>query len=107
MPAHKKGKHALNSHQYDPKEYEFVEFTKSDTAHKKYDAILENKETHQTVRVPFGDKRYEHFEDRTGLGLYSDQDHGDEKRKESYHKRHAKEKGTKYSPGYFAMEYLW
>jgi len=96
-----------HTHQYDPKEYKFLEFEKSSTAHKKYDAILENKKTHETVKVPFGDKRYEQFEDATGLGLYSDQDHHDEKRRDSYHKRHAKEEGTKYSPGYFALNYLW
>lgn len=67
-----------------------------------------NKATGREVHVPFGDKNYEHYKDTTGLGLYSNLNHLDSKRRTAYRIRHAKDaKEGYYSPGAFAMRYLW
>jgi len=68
---------------YPKSNFRHVGFVKSNTKYKKYDAIVRNKKDDSSFRVPFGDNRYEHYKDKTGLGLYSN------------------------SPGYFSMKYLW
>lgn len=88
-------------------EYELAGFMKSNTANKKYDAILKNKYG-KVKRVPFGDSRYEQYKDSTGLGIYSKKDHGDKKRRALYRQRHLKDlKHGNYSAGYFSYFYLW
>jgi len=65
---------------YPKKDYKFLRFEKSKRKGKKYDAILQNKQTKREVR------------------------------KRSYRSRHSKEIPTFrefYSPGFFAMKYLW
>ena len=91
---------------YNKKDYKLVGFEKSRRKHKKYNAILE-KDGKQ-VRVPFGDKRYENFHDKTGLNAYPHLIHNDKKRRSLYKKRHKRflKKGY-YSPGYFSMRFLW
>jgi hypothetical protein len=65
--------------------------------------------------IHFGNKNYQQFKDRTGLGLYSHLDHGDEKRRKSYL---ARAKGIKNKNGnltwnnpqyanYYSVRYLW
>ena len=78
-----------------------ITFEKSDRRYKKYKAILPDGST-----VHFGDKRYQQYKDSTPLKLYSNLDHKDEKRRELYYKRHAKEY-PKYSADYFSKIYLW
>ena len=63
------------------KEYKLINFEKSLTRNKKYNAILQNKSNGKLVKIPFGDNRFEQFKDSTGLGLYSNKDHGDLKPK--------------------------
>ena len=95
---------------YSKREYKFLRFEKSKRKGKKYDAILENKETKREVRVPFGAIGYEQYKDSTGLGLYSKDDHGDKNRKRLYRQRHSKEKPSfreYYSPGLFSWFRLW
>lgn len=99
---------------YSHSDYKFLRFEKSKKEGKKYDAILirrepnPNKATGREVHVPFGDKNYEHYKDTTGLGLYSNLNHLDSKRRTAYRIRHAKDaKEGYYSPGAFAMRYLW
>jgi hypothetical protein len=90
------------------KNFKLVNFEKSKTKNKKYDAILQNKETKKLGRVPFGDNRYEHFKDSTPLKLYSHLNHNDKKRQQSYIARHSVYiKTGYYSPGFFSMKYLW
>jgi hypothetical protein len=76
-------------------------FEKSKVKNKKYAAILPNGK-----RVNFGDKRYEQYEDRTPLKLYSKLDHHDKERRKRYYERHDKDY-PKYSPDYFSKTYLW
>jgi len=56
----------------------------STRANKKYMAILTNGD-----KIHFGAKGYEQFKDSTGLGLYSNMDHGNKKRRENYFSRHS------------------
>jgi hypothetical protein len=90
------------------KDYSLVDFEKSKTKNKKYDAILLNQSNNKTVRIPFGDSRYQQYKDSTGLGLYSTKNHGDLKRRELYRQRHAKDiKKGYYSAGSMSMTFLW
>jgi hypothetical protein len=88
-------------------EYNFIEFKKSITKNKKYDAFLRNKTTNKIKRVPFGSVNYQQYEDATGLNLYSHLNHYDKKRRTLYRKRHEGEQKNKYSSGWFSWFYLW
>lgn len=90
-------------------EYKLVQFVKSNTAGKMYDAILEKRDDRTSrVRVPFGDDKMENYKDSTGLNAYPNLIHGDEKRRDSYHARHKGfVKPGFFSPGYFSLKYLW
>lgn len=90
-----------------PNNYVLVNFRKSKTKNKKYDAILRNKITYKLKYVPFGDVRYEQYHDQTPLKLYSYLDHGDKKRRDLYYERHSKDINNKFSSGYFSYHYLW
>ena len=90
-----------------PDNYKFIEFKKSKTKNKKYDAILMDKKTKIIKRVPFGQKGYQQFRDNTGIGLYHHLDHHDPKRRALYRKRHDGEQKNKYSSGWFSYYYLW
>lgn len=87
-----------------------MKFEKSNIANKKYSVI-----TPKGKKIHFGDTRYEHYKDTTGLKLYSNLDHLDEKRRSAYRKRHSKiltKSGTpayldKEQPSYYAYNYLW
>ena len=88
--------------------YHFDGFEMSVHRHKKYDAILRNKKSGRSVRVPFGDASYAQYKDKTGLGLYSHMNHGDPKRRARYRQRHKNDvKPGFYSPGYMSWFYLW
>lgn len=93
---------------FSKKDYRFLKFERSKTKNKKYDAILENKKTKRLRRVPFGDKRYQQYQDSTGLGFYTDKDHKDKQRRFNYRKRHEHYlKEGHYSPSFFSWAYLW
>ena len=88
--------------------FRLMGFVKSNTKYKKYDAIVKNKQNDKTFRVPFGDARFQHYKDKTGLRLYSKLDHLDKKRHKSYVARHTHSiKDGYFSPAYFSMKYLW
>ena len=93
---------------YPMNNYKLQGFQKSTRQYKKYDAILLNKQTNRTVKVPFGDNRYEHYMDKTPLKIWSRLDHNDKERRRLYRLRHNKDiSPNNYSAGYFAMNYLW
>ena len=84
-----------------------VGFEKSNRKHKMYNAVLLSKNGSYHI-VPFGDKRFENFRDKTGLNLYPHLIHDDKKRRRNYRKRHQVYlKDGYYSPGYFSFHYLW
>ncbi len=90
------------------RKYKFVKFEKSKSKGKKYAAILKDVATGRTRRINFGDANMEQYKDRTGLGLYSHRDHGDQNRRKSFKSRHKGflKKGY-YSASYFSFYYLW
>ena len=93
---------------YLKKDYTFIEFKRSTVNNKKYMAILKNKQNARVVKVHFGDSRYEHFKDKTGLGLYKHLNHNDEARRARFRSRHSSYiKEDSYSPAFFSVEYLW
>jgi hypothetical protein len=71
----------------------------SNRKNKKYMVKVGNKWVH------FGDRRYQHYRDSTPLKAFSKLDHGDDKRRELYYKRHGKAKPL--SAKYFSHKYLW
>jgi hypothetical protein len=90
-------------------------FKKSTRKNKKYMVRNVLNKTFQDKWIHFGDIRYQHFNDTTGLKLYSYLDHHDKIRQQSYLKR-AKgirnKKGEltyldKNSPNYYSVNYLW
>ena len=97
---------------YSRKEYKFLKFEKSTNPKKKYDAILENKDTGRTVRVRFGDKSLPQYRDTTGLGLYTKKDTNDKNKRKQFRARFSATKQKQdfanyYSPMYFSWTKLW
>ena len=97
---------------YKKSEYDLIGFRKSTNKLKKYDAILENKKNKKIVIVSFGAIKpngipYEQYKDNVPLGLYSDYNHLDDKRRERYLKRHSKDINKPYSKSWLSKVYLW
>lgn len=90
-----------------PNDYTLVKFKKSKTKNKKYDAIIKHRITKKLKTIPFGDVRYEHYQDSTGLGEYSHLNHFDKKRRKNYRLRHNKTAKNKFSSSWFSYYYLW
>lgn len=85
-------------------------FEKSNRKNKKYMVTTTSGKV-----VHFGDTRYQHYKDSTGLSLYSHLDHLDKKRRDNYRTRHKsillKNGKPAYldpeQPSYFSYKYLW
>lgn len=93
---------------YKKTEHKFIKFQKSKRKNKMYDAIIKRESDNKLFSIPFGDKRYENYHDKTGLNLYPSLIHGDKKRRENYRKRHKIHlRNCCYSPSYFSYYYLW
>lgn len=75
-------------------------FRKSTKKNKKYDAVFNDKV------VSFGDNRYEQYKDNA-LGIYSNLDHLDNKRRLAFKNRFKKSSTVKYSPAWFSDRFLW
>lgn len=90
-----------------PDNFTLKGFRKSQTAGKKYDAILEQKKTKRIRHVPFGDIKSSHFRDVTPLKLYSHLNHNNKERRESFRARHGENAKYKYSSAWFSTRYLW
>tara|TARA_R110002020_G_scaffold298005_2_gene513725 strand:- start:416 stop:682 length:267 start_codon:yes stop_codon:yes gene_type:complete len=86
-----------------------MKIEKSEKKNKKY------KVKHNGKYIHFGDSRYEHFKDTTGLKLYSVLDHNDKKRQKNYCKRSAGikdkngnlTKNNKFSANALSRKFLW
>ncbi len=75
------------------------------TGFKKYRVkIIRKGQRDKTIQ--FGDRRYQQYQDKTPLKLYASKNHLDKKRRTNYRKRHNYKK-PRYSPGWFALKYLW
>ena len=88
--------------------FKLIGFRKSTRKNKKYDGILGDEKGNK-IYIPFGDNRYEQYKDTTGLGLYSNKDHLDKKRRTSYRARHGANGShtIRYTPAWFSWTYLW
>ena len=76
-------------------------FKVSTRSNKKYDVYKDNK-----YLVSFGDKRYEHYEDKTPIKYYSNLNHYDTKRRDDYYKLF-KNNPKNESAIFFSHKYLW
>ena len=93
---------------YDKKTHKLIGFRPSKRKNKMYDAILVSSASGIIHGIPFGDKRYQNYQDRTGLNAYPHLIHGDKKRRKMYQNRHKSFlRDGYYSPGYFSYYYLW
>jgi len=77
------------------------------TGNKKYKVVLYSSTGAKIKTIQFGDKRYEHFKDKTPLKLYSHLNHNDKIRRKNYKNRHEHDRHVLYSAGWFADKYLW
>tara|TARA_Y100000114_G_scaffold103557_1_gene96697 strand:- start:284 stop:562 length:279 start_codon:yes stop_codon:yes gene_type:complete len=83
------------------------EYTKSPVKNKKLRVVVKNK------TIDFGDTRYEHFKDATGI--HKNLDHNDKKRQQNYLTRSAKQKdgqgnltaNNPLSANFHARKVLW
>lgn len=82
-------------------------FEVSKRKHKKYTALVLNTKTNRIKRIHFGDRRYQHYRDRTPLKKFQHLDHLDRKRRIRFRKRFQKMSQREFSPAYFALKYLW
>ncbi len=93
---------------YKKSDYKLLGYEKSTRKNKMYDAILQKKSDNKIIRVPFGDIRYENYQDLTGLNLYQHLIHGDKERRKRYQNRHKVFlRNGYYSPSYFSYFILW
>jgi hypothetical protein len=88
------------------KEYKnyIFKFFISQRRYKKYRVDIYTKNNKFVKSVHFGDKRYQHYEDK--IGLYGDLDHNDMERLQLYYKRH-KKNYPEFSADFFSKKYLW
>jgi len=90
---------------YDMKTHRLIGFESS--KNKMYNAILLSN-TGKFIKIPFGDKRFENYQDKTKMNLYPHLTHGDKERRKRYQQRHKIFlKNGYYSPSYFSYYYLW
>lgn len=93
---------------YPMTQYDLLGFEKSHLPAKKYNAVLAEKATGREIRVPFGAVGYAQYEDTTGLGLYTKQNHLNEARRARFRQRFTGFiRAGYFSPSYFAYFYLW
>ena len=89
-----------------PEDYLIKDIVVADDRKHKYVALLSRKDNPSIIkRVPFGDISYNHFFDK--LGYYKNLNHLDEKRRQSFLKRHANNIAFPYSSAYFSANVLW
>lgn len=92
------------------KDKNILYFEKARNPKKKYRAVLLDG-----TPVEFGSSKYQHYEDRTPLKLFSHLDHKDKIRRYNYRQRHGailtkngeRAVDVKYSPAWFSWFFLW
>lgn len=87
--------------------FRHIRFERSKKTGKKYDAIIEDCKTRKTQRIPFGNIQLSHYQDTTGLKIYSHLDHHDEKKRKDYLEAYKKTNSLKYSSSWYSYIYLW
>ena len=87
---------------------------------KKYMATVRHKNKNTIRKIHFGDKRYQHFEDKTDLRTFGYLNHNDMKRRNNYYSRFSKttnrneaiilemlKYGRVFTPKILSHIYLW
>ena len=84
-----------------------VNITKSNKEFKKLRAQFKNPDSGQMNTIHFGDNRYSHYKDKTGIWKHKDTN--DPVRRRLYRERHAKDLETSepITAGILAYEILW
>ena len=84
-----------------------VNITKSNKEFKKLRAQFKNPDTGQMNTIHFGDNRYSHYKDKTGIWKHKDTN--DPVRRKLYRERHEKDLQTneKVTAGILAYKILW
>jgi hypothetical protein len=84
-----------------------VNITKSNKQFKKLRAQFVNPETGKLNTIHFGDNRYTHYRDKSGIWKHKDT--MDPTRRELYRKRHAKDLDTdeQITAGILSWNILW
>ena len=77
-------------------------FAKSSRKGKKYKATFADGKV-----VHFGASSFQHFQDSTGLGLYTHKDHSDPARRKNIWKRHGCAQKSGKTAGGLSCKYLW
>lgn len=94
----------------------FVRFSlPSEKSKKKYRAEIFNKNGIKIKTIQFGQKGFQHYQDKTPLKAYSHLDHLDQKRRMNYRKRHSKILTKDGKPAYlnplqssfYSWHFLW
>jgi len=89
-------------------QWELLRFEPCSSPHKKYTAVLKDRMTDRTVNLDFGKPGFWHFEDVTGLGLFSHLDRKCPDRRQKFRDRFAKfVQADMFTPGYFSYHFLW
>lgn len=89
-------------------QYKLIGYEKSTRKNKQYNALLERKSDKKIIRVPFGDKNYQNYQDKTGLNAYPELIHNDKNRRRLFRERHKGYlKEGYYSPSFFSYHILW
>ena len=96
---------------YEKKLYKFIGFEKGSYP-KKYNAILQNRETKREVKVPFGDRNLPQYKDSTGLGLYTKKNTLDKNKRRQFRARFSGLKQSQnwnkeFTSLYFSWRFLW
>ena len=81
-----------------------IEFKKSKTKNKKYDAFKGGKKLASFGAIKASGVPYSQYYDK--IGLYKKYNHNDKNRRRRYHARHGRP-DKKYSPKWFSGKYLW
>jgi hypothetical protein len=76
-----------------------IKYERSPRKNKKLMAVLPDGR-----KVHFGDRRYQHYRDKTGL--WSSLDHNDSERRRLYRARHGVNPAP-HTPAWFALNILW
>lgn len=89
-------------------EWDFLHFKPSPSPDKKYTAVLRERIGGRIVELDFGRPGFWHFQDATGLDLYSHLDHKDFERRQLFKERYSHYIiPSMYTPGYFSFNFLW
>lgn len=81
-----------------------IKFEPSNRQFKKY--MVTFKYNGKPYKIHFGDIRYQHFKDSTGIGAFSHLNHNNLERKRRYYLRHGKTSDPTTSK-YWSNKYLW